>query len=347
MLCRFFIALVLLSGAAAHGATYYVGPTGHNSHTCGQARAAATPKLTIAAGLACLSAGDTLVIKAGIYAEFINGNQIPAGGGSWPTATKIIAAPGEAVILRPPTGGAGGDAVWIRRSYIILDGLIIDATNVPVQGIRINGGASYVRIQNSEVKNARNSNCLGIQDASSNFVEIISSKFHHCGSTRLHHGVYLRGSNHLVERSEVFNISGYGVHQWNSHSFPNDRNVIRFNDVHDNGEWGILVGSGDYNIVYQNTVRRNGLRSGKGGISIGHNSPEGNEVYGNTIQENAGECILIGLGSTGSKVYDNVCWRNGNDTVKNLGLRSVIADNHSTDPRFARRGADLSYPSSR
>src|SRR3954468_10480161 len=98
------------------------------------------PKGTIAGpsgGLTCLSAGSTLLIKAGTYAEFINYRQIPSGVSGSPTTVK--AAPGEMVILRPTTGGGGGDAVWFYgQSYIVLDGLIIDAVNVPANGIRFN-----------------------------------------------------------------------------------------------------------------------------------------------------------------------------------------------------------------
>ena len=154
LVCSCFFA----SSSLGYGATYYVAKTGNDNYSCSQAQSASRPKLTIAAGLACLNNGDTLIIKNGTYEEFINYNQIPAGRGSWNSATKIMSAPGETVILQPKTGGKAGDAVWIYRSYIIIDGLIIDAANVSYQGIRVNNGASYVRI-----REFRSQECLARQ----------------------------------------------------------------------------------------------------------------------------------------------------------------------------------------
>src|SRR5262245_51619492 len=183
--------LFLLAPGLGYAATYHVAKNGNNGYTCAQARSVSTPKLTIAAGLSCLSAGDKLMIKAGTYAEFINSNQIRTGTSS--ARTTIQAVPGETVILQPKTGGKGGDAVWIDRSYIALDGFIIDAANVQAHGIRINGGASHLIIRNMEVKNAPGTACIGVKEAQNTYVHVINSRLHHCGATT-QHGLYLRGS---------------------------------------------------------------------------------------------------------------------------------------------------------
>src|SRR5262249_41637334 len=147
----------VLLPALAHSATYYVAKTGNDNYSCLQAQSATTAKLTIAGpsgGLSCLSAGSTLLIKAGTYAEFINYRQIPSGySSSSPTTVKSAAS--ETVILRPATGGGGGDAVWFYgQSYIVVDGLMIDATNVSANGVRFNDdqgkGSHHIIIQNTE-----------------------------------------------------------------------------------------------------------------------------------------------------------------------------------------------------
>ena len=324
----FFTLVFALVPVLGYSATYYVANTGSDATSCMQAQSASTPKLTIAAGLACLAGGNTLVIQKGIYEELIDRTQIPAGRGSWDRATKIMAAPGDTVVLKPNTGGKAGDAIWIYRSYIIIDGLVIDATNVSVHAIRVNNGASYVRITNSEIKNAKRSNCIAIQNAQSQFVEILNSRIHDCGSTNQHHGVYLRGSNHLVERNEIYNNSGHGVHQWNKREPNNDNNIVRYNSIHHNGSRGILIGSGNGNQAYGNTVWNNG----SSGIVVGHNSPTNNLVYGNTIYSNGGNCIFVQNGSANSKINNNVCWQNSRDAVRNEGRASTITDTRVTNP---------------
>jgi parallel beta-helix repeat protein len=331
VLVTFIFVLVPVVG---YGTTYYVAKRGSDSTSCMEAQSISTPKLTIFAGLVCLAGGDTLTIKSGTYQEFIDYNQIPAGRGSWENATKIMSAPGERVILQPKTGGKVGDAVWIYRSYIIIDGLVIDASNVSVHAIRVNNGASYVRIINSEVKNAARGNCIGIQNARSNFVEIINSRIHDCGANNQHHGVYLRGSNHLVERNEIYNISGHGVHLWNKHDPTNNNNIVRYNYVHDNGSRGILIGSGYGNQAYGNIVSNNRMS----GIVIGYNSPTNSSVYENTIYLNRRDCIVIQRGSTNSRINNNICWQNGSDTVNDLGSLSIVRNTRVTNPFPDARG---------
>jgi hypothetical protein len=97
--------------------------------------------------------------------KFINSNQIPAGTCS--ARTTIQAVPGETVILKPTTGGANNNTIWIGRSYITLDGLVVDSAKPTSYGISINNGASHLIIRNMEVKNAlteivRNNGTTGI-----------------------------------------------------------------------------------------------------------------------------------------------------------------------------------------
>jgi Right handed beta helix region len=321
------VLLTCLASNSVYGATYYVT----------QAQSVSTAKLTIAAGLGCMAGGDTLVIRAGTYAEFINGNQIVSGKGSWDTATTIKAAPGEIVTLRPTTGGGGGDAVWIYgRSYVIVDGLIIDATNVPVQGVRINvngsTGSSFIRIVNSEIKNVRNSNCIG---AAGKNIEIINNKIHDCGSTKLDHGIYFNGDNNLAEGNEIYNSAGYGIHQYSSNGTDSyDNNIIRYNYVHHNGDIGtstgsgILIGSGTNNMVYGNIVTHNVAH----GIQVGYNSTTNSAVYNNTSYANRLSCITILSSSTGAKIKNNLCLLNSRNEINNSGMSTIHAKNRlSTD----------------
>jgi hypothetical protein len=85
-----FIIIILVSCLAAlsEAATYYVAKSGNNSNSCTQAQSESTPKLTLAAGAACLAAGDTLYIKAGTYSEPLQSIRLPTAS-SWAGATTI------------------------------------------------------------------------------------------------------------------------------------------------------------------------------------------------------------------------------------------------------------------
>jgi len=60
--------------------TYYVATTGNNLNSCAAAQDAATPKLTIQAGLSCLAPAGTLIIRDGTYSGTANAlSNLPNG----------------------------------------------------------------------------------------------------------------------------------------------------------------------------------------------------------------------------------------------------------------------------
>src|SRR4029079_7721200 len=68
-----FCTLFFLIGAVmAQAATYYVATTGSDTVSCATAQTINTPKRTIASGVACLNAGDTLYIRAGTWTTAID-----------------------------------------------------------------------------------------------------------------------------------------------------------------------------------------------------------------------------------------------------------------------------------
>jgi len=326
----FFMALSPVVPLSAYGATYYVAKTGRDMYDCMQAQSLQTSKVTIAAGLACMAAGDTLIIKSGIYNEYITYNQLVSGT-SDSNRTIIKAYPGDTVILRPTggtldaSGSLLGDVIWVHgKQYITFDGLVVDAINAAGAPFFANDQgstwSSFVTVQNSVLMNSRSSNCITVQPG--NNFHIINNKIHNCGQKHLEHGIYLRGSRHLIERNEIYNISGYGVHFYSE--FRSDDNIVRYNYIHDNGEWGILIGSGSNNIAQSNIVRNNGNKSSAGGIFIGYYSTHNNQAYNNIIEKNTGICVNIGPTSKAARVYDNECTQNGIDTVIDKGIGSFV-----------------------
>jgi len=64
-----FLVVLCLAASPARAATYHVSQEGHDANSCAAAQSTSpsSQKLTIAAGVACLVAGDTLLIHAGTY----------------------------------------------------------------------------------------------------------------------------------------------------------------------------------------------------------------------------------------------------------------------------------------
>ena len=70
------IGLVLFGGSA-QAATYYVAKNGNDGNSCAQARSVTSPRQTLEQAVGCLTAGDTLLVRAGVYAESLN-NVVPS-----------------------------------------------------------------------------------------------------------------------------------------------------------------------------------------------------------------------------------------------------------------------------
>ena len=112
----------------------------------------------IATGVGKLRAGDTLYLRGGTYTQAISAGQmrLPSGT-SWERPVTIAGYPGETVTLRPNSGGAVLDINGNTGSYhfIVFDHLVMDGTNT-FGGVFIGGSSVHdIRLQNSEVKNAK------------------------------------------------------------------------------------------------------------------------------------------------------------------------------------------------
>jgi hypothetical protein len=238
-----------------------------------------------------------------------------------------------------PTRGSH-HVVWLQgNKWVIFDGLVIDGhlccggSGVYIQnrGKHVPKIPAGITFQNGEIRKAQK-NCIGVQNIEITYVKVINNRIHHCGRDRLDHGVYLTGSNHLVEYNEIYGNSGHGIHQYYKYSMGNNGSVVRYNYVHDNGSRGILIGSGNNNVAENNLVQGNGKQSGEGGITIGFHSPENNQVYDNFIYSNRGSCIVIQRRSFNSKVKNNSCWLNDRDSVRDEGSESLVSETRVTQP---------------
>ena len=193
------LALTLTLAPCAWGSTYFVANGGGGS-ACTQA----APCGDIAVGVGKLRAGDTLYLRGGTYTQAITaGSMRLPSGTSWNNAVTIAGYPGETVTLRPNSGGAVLDMNGNTGAYqfLVFDRLVMDGTNT-FGGVFIGGSSVHdIRLQNSEVKNAKGVGpaCSlggpevcpggqGIQVFGAANVEFRGMKVHDNGRNRLEHG---------------------------------------------------------------------------------------------------------------------------------------------------------------
>jgi len=328
--------------------TYYASLTGSDSNpgTLSQ------PFATINHAVRGLKPGDTLLIRAGTYAESLV-NAIP-GGISWSAPVTVAAYPGETVTLRPASNTA--DAILYFASccekYIIVQGLIIDASNARADAVKITwssslGASSHIRLQNDEIENTPNGMGILIKGDPStgnnvDYNEIINCKIHNNGSTSLQHGIYISTSHNLIDGSDVYSNAGYGIHLYDMDAHNSlfvQSNVIRNCKVHDNStatgySGGIVIATGDNNLVYNNLVYNN-TRALTGGIELYHNV-NATYVLNNTVYNNDYFGITNESAATNSVIQNNIVYNNASGGINNNGTAATIDHNtsNSQSPMF-------------
>jgi parallel beta-helix repeat protein len=313
---------------AATAATYYVATNGNDSRSCDTAQTIGTPKQSIGSGIRCLSAGDTLYIRGGTYNEVVDDNNIKPfpQGSSWNNAVTIAGYPNEIAILH----GSGDHTLGLGQQtwYVIFDNIVIDGSGSTF-GVSF-FGSTFVRFQNSEVKNAQASGILS-NLAVPNFNEYLHLKLHHNGSSRFDHGIYLEGQNNLIDGCEMYNNIGYGIHIYNGGGGTGS-NTIRNNSVHNNlGDGGVTLSSGNNHLFYNNIVYNNNGY----GITIGFGGADNTQIYNNTIYGNSYYAINLRGGVSNTKIRNNIFFSNNSDSIDDFGSSgTVLSNNLTSNPLF-------------
>lgn len=323
----------------AHADTFYVTKNGHNNHTCNDAKSRTKSKLTINAGLTCLTAGDTLSIGAGTYDENIDSNdsEIPSGT-SWDNVITISAIPGESVILKPQRAYEVVSLAGAHICYVVFDGLVLDATNVSTDAFSMTNGTHHIRLQNSEIKNAPRQGILVTKGTGGTDHHIFRNlDIHDNGHDSFSHGMYISTSNNLIERNQVYRNSGYGIHIYDDVGDVNN-NIVRFNITWGNSTThccsaGILVGSGKANIAYNNIVYSNAY-----GIIAGFSNAIDTKIYNNTVYSNIHYGIQNRSTSANAIIKNNIVYLNPHP-IEDLGPNAALARNLTSDPMFVNAAA--------
>ncbi|HXK58588.1 MAG TPA: right-handed parallel beta-helix repeat-containing protein [Acidobacteriota bacterium] len=331
----------------------YVSPSGSNTTGDGSID---NPWQTINYGLQNIAAGDTLTIRGGTYAEKIGIGAIPSGT-SEDARTVLQNYSGEKVIIQPPTGTGPGVVFLGREKYVTIRGdapynVVLDADNIGGAALYLGTGnaisdsATYIRIENVEIKNAVSSGVLR-----GHLNEFISAWVHHNGSDSGDHGIYVGGSDSLIENCVINNNAAFGIHNYhgpgNQGGVMASRNIYRNNRCYDNARSGIIISHGVNNQVYNNLCYGNGHY----GILVQYGRATDTEVYNNTAYDNRLGGIVVGSSAgEGTIVRNNIAYGNGGDQFSaavevtedhNLfGVDPLFVSTDPANPDFMKISAD-------
>lgn len=366
LLSSLLLALLVLP-SLAHGATYYVAPSGQGSCSTNSNN----PQGGLSNGIRCLSAGDTLILKSGTYNEGLYGCGeesccshpcIPDGTPGNPTTVKAEVMRGA--VLNPPAENTSGRLLVkiassppeSPRHDVTVDGLVIDMTGIgggSGQGVWVNSHrASRIIIQNLEVKNGlppatvNGPNGIGSalrMEAGAEYSVLFKNNLVHdmaypynIQQEDISMGFYMVGDHQILDGNTFYNIAGYCGESWSSASdsfgpVHNDFNIFRNNICHDSGGVGMLASGGDNMQIYNNIIYHNSTNPfiTNVGIYVADSGWDTTnpQLYNNTIYNGSGKCIVIGARPTNAIVRNNICWGNGQDKIETNNGSSVINTN--------------------
>jgi parallel beta-helix repeat protein len=274
-----FFMLGVMAGAPAYATIYYVAPTGDNGNPGTLAR----PWQTIQHAADTMTAGDTVLIADGDYAEGVT--QSTAGTPGAPITFQAL-HPGLVILHGDQT--TARDTFFITYAdYVILDGLTIQKANRA--GIRIDNSNSVTVRRCRLLDNSR----WGIF---TDYSDDTLLEYNECAGSAGEHGIYASNSG--------------------------DRPIIRYNLVHDNHDSGIQINAdpaeqdsslgmrGDgitENAVIEGNVIYNNGAGGAAGINLA--SVRDSRIVNNLLFNN-----LAG-GISGWDDGDGIQWGSQNDTI--------------------------------
>jgi parallel beta-helix repeat protein len=343
------IAVMLVTGAwtllpesYAAGNTYYVATNGSDSNSGTQSQ----PFRTINKGTGTMNGGDTLIVKAGIYAECLNTTDFKSGTAQ---ARTVIKRNGTDTVTLKPNSGQCHHAILIvgERKYITLDGINVDGSNVPGNTIKLEAKAkkrgpfdrhgadhyletaSFIEIVNAKLSNAGN---CGLQGRANNSV-FRNLEIH--GTRSVCYGYYFNGHDTVIENNNIHHNANGGMQIYSQagDTTINQRMHIRNNWVHDNCTnvgtsciGGILIANGADNYIYNNIVANNnstGIRS--------YSATQSTRIYNNTVV-NHGTGIHL-HDQTGLIVRNNILHQN-RTPIAGSNSSTTQSNNLTTDPKF-------------
>lgn len=363
VLVCFLVSLLFASPAFA--TNYYVRTGGSNAHACSSTNDDAHAKQTVAAGLTCLAAGDTLNINDGTYTEGIEYNAIPDGIDD-SNHTVVQAINTGMVTLNGHE--ANGFVAAISGSYKTVRGLVLDESTATTGYVGLYYWATapvpanHMLIEDVEVKNVNGgtSACItaGGNGDEVHHITMRRLSVHDCiGGTPTTHGIYMHMRDSIVENSTIHGIAGYGIQQYTgAFGIALDNNIIRNNTIYDVGQdgtsyGGIYAASSDSLLIYNNVL----FNSGGPGSGIQISATTGSGIYNNVIDGFAAAGGISGFMRESASGADLTATARNNIGWNNTPLNTIVGTGFATqdhnlcasgagcpvttDPMFVNEGA--------
>jgi len=334
MKLAFTILFWLLSLSMAQATTWYVGKaTGDSdSNSCASAQSDSngSRKRTIAGGLSCVGtgagqgAGHIVDVRVGTYVEGIDTTTFPTGT-SWSTPFTLRGHAGETVTWAN-SGELNLRIIQSGNMFSIVKGFVFDGQNLSTTVGQITlgneltpgTGANFFRLDGNTIINThitaiyishtvQNSEIVNNTIHSGEFYCLVSA----CGGGGAYaYGIYMNGSNDLIEHNEFYDLPSYSIHIYSGWGSPSN-NIVRFNKIHDFGSFYAGTGASPA-----------GGDPGATAILAYHSGGTNNQIYGNIIY-NGTSCIAMNMDA--GKVYNNTCSRM-TGTAGGLGGIGLLGD---------------------
>jgi hypothetical protein len=201
-LYRPLLAAVLVAAVtpfSTHASTLYVAPGGTGTGT------SSNPFGRIADAVAVAAAGDTVLLKPGVYAERV---RTVRGG----TSANRLVIRAESIGTAVVTSGAG-NVVRVSHPYVTIRGLVVDGQYGAYDAVLVDSAATALLLQDVEVKRA-SKDCIDMRATANVVVE--RAVIHHClnatnGRTDAHGIVAGAVSNLIVRDTRIHTFSGDAI----------------------------------------------------------------------------------------------------------------------------------------
>src|SRR5579863_56245 len=226
VLLQFVLAAYVMAGCG-NAMVYYVDAQGNDS----KKGSASAPFRTLSRGVGAAGPGDTVVVRDGVYGHehAITSGDDPNAGQASPVAFKRSGTPDAWITIKAEhKWGATLDCEMLcdayfdlrNASYVTIQDFVI--TRGYREGIHSNDAAHNIILRGNRIEyiaNRSSSTSIGLDGMYTNpnchdFL-IEGNVFHDIGrtnSSRLDHGLYLRGSNFNVTNNIFYNLaSGWSI----------------------------------------------------------------------------------------------------------------------------------------
>ena len=297
----------------------YVSPIGSDTNS----GSSSAPWRTINKAASVASAGTTVHVAPGVYAERVRSNR----SGTASARIRFVSDVRWAAKITPTgtgTGGWGGSYGWRNTgSYVEINGFEI----TPARGASMDSGiylpsGKNIWALNNKIHhvsvNGMPEGPGGISnDLGTDNIYYIGNLLYDIGYTQRTHGIYCASGICQIINNVIGNVSGYGVSLWHT---PHDV------------------------LIYNNTIFNSGMRGhySSGGILVGAGEHPGADarnciVSNNIVYGSPSFGIMEGGTTHNNKFINNLTYNN----YRNWGLQNgTQSGTVSADPKFVNYKID-------